>query len=164
MTAGFTLEPLNVGHDRKTFHCGIEALDRYFREQVTQDIRRRVAAAYVALEDGEPCKVAGYYTLSAAGVPLAEIPPNLARRLPRYGAVPVARLGRLAVDQAFQGRGLGGALLWDAVQRAQRSEIMVFALIVDAKDDQAEAFYCHHGFLAFGARRLILALTGAEPQ
>ena len=77
-----------------------------------------------------------------------------------YPSVPVARLGRLAVDLGYQGRRLGGALLWDAMSRASRSEMAVFALAVDAKDDQAEAFYRHHGFVGFGSapRQLILPL------
>jgi Acetyltransferase (GNAT) domain len=66
------------------------------------------------------------------------------------------------VDQAYLGRKLGSALLWDAVKRSLRSEIAVFALVVDAKDHQAEAFYRHHGFVAFGRqpRRFVLPLTG----
>lgn len=160
MTPAYSVEPLGAAHDRKTFNSGVAALDHYFRDQAGQDMRRRVAACYVASETEGSGRVAGFYTLSAAGVPLAEVPPALARRLPRYGAVPVARLGRLAVDEAFRGLGLGGALLWDAVQRALRSEVMVFAMIVEAKDDGAEAFYRHHGFLPFGERRLILVLTG----
>ncbi len=73
----------------------------------------------------------------------------------------MARLGRLAVDSAYRGRKLGAGLLWDAVTRALRSEIAVFALVVDAKDDEAEAFYRHHGFTAFGSlpRQLVLPLT-----
>jgi GNAT superfamily N-acetyltransferase len=161
VTAPFLIEALRHDHDRAAFSCGVDALDRYFHRQVTQDVRRRAAACYVALE-APGGKVAGYYTLAAAGIPLAEMPPSLAKRLPRYPSVPVARLGRLAVDQAYRGRKLGSALLWDAIQRALRSEIAVFALVVDAKDDQAEAFYRHHDFLAFGsaARQLVLALTG----
>jgi len=57
-------------------------------------------------------------------------------------------MGRLAVDQAFKGQGLGGALLADALDRAVRSEIAAYALIVDAKDEAAAAFYRHHGFIA----------------
>jgi GNAT superfamily N-acetyltransferase len=111
-------------------------------------------------------KVAGYYTLAAAGVLLADLPAELAKRLPRYPLVPVARLGRLAVDQAYRGRKLGSVLLWDAVQRSLRSEIAVFALVVDAKDDQAEAFYRHHGFAPFGSqpRQLVLPLTNLIPR
>ena len=104
--AEFIIEALGPGHDRSGFSCGIEALDRYFREQVTQDMRRRATACYVARE-AAGSKVAGYYTLAAGGVPLAELPAALAKKLPRYPSVPVARLGRLAVDRAYRGRKLG---------------------------------------------------------
>jgi GNAT superfamily N-acetyltransferase len=156
----YRIEALGPHHDRATFACGVPALDRYLREQAAQDMRRRVTACYLAVETGTG-QVAGYYTLAAAGIPLGDLPEPLAKRLPRYPSVPVARLGRLAVGQAHQGRQLGAALLWDAATRAARSEVAVFALVVDAKDDQAEAFYRHHGFLAFGslARQLILPLA-----
>ncbi|HLH21395.1 MAG TPA: GNAT family N-acetyltransferase [Chloroflexota bacterium] len=165
MTTPFRVESLTSAHDRIAFVSGTPALDRYFREQVTQDIRRRVSACYVALEITTG-KIAGYYTLSAASVLLGELPQEMARRLPRYPSVPVARLGRLAVDQACRGRGLGSALLWDAVARAARSEIAVFALVVDAKDGQAETFYRHYGFVSFGSRprQLVLPLTNLRPR
>jgi len=162
--ADFRIEPLNDQHDRSAFGCGVDPLDRYFREQVRQDARRRVALCYVALTEEERTKVAGYYTLSAGGVPLSEMPDPLVKRLPRYPLVPVARLGRLAVDLAYKGRKLGAALLWDALLRAARSEIAVFALIVDAKDESAAAFYRHHGFLTFGSgsRQLMLPLANVK--
>ena len=92
---------------------------------------------------------------------MIDLPEHLAKRLPRYPSVPVARLGRLAVDLAYRGRQLGGALLWDAAMRALRAEIAVYALVVDAKDDQAVRFYLHHGFVTFGSqpRQLVLPLT-----
>jgi ribosomal protein S18 acetylase RimI-like enzyme len=160
MAEQFVIEVLAPSHDREGFSCGVEALDCYFRTQATQDVRRRATACYVAVE-ASGGKVAGYYALAASGIPLAEMPAALAKRLPRYPMVPVARLGRLAVDQNYRGRKLGGALLWDAVQRSLRSEIAVFALVVDAKDDEAEAFYRHHGIVPFGsqARQLVLPLT-----
>jgi len=160
MAGQFVIEALGSQHDRAGFCCGVEALDRYFQKQATQDVRRRVMACYVAVEP-TGAKVAGYYTLAAAGIPLADTPAELAKQLPRYPSVPVARLGRLAVDRAYRGRKLGSALLWDAVQRSLRSEIAVFALVVDAKDDQAEAFYCHHSFVSFGSqpKQLVLPLT-----
>lgn len=159
MTAAFRLEALGAGHARDGFACGVEALDAYLSRQATQDIRRRASACYVAVEVSTG-KVAGYYTLAAGGVPLTDLPAALAKRLPRYPSVPVARVGRLAVDKAFQGRKLGGALLADAAIRAMRSELAVFALVVDAKDAAAEAFYLHHGFVRFGsqARQLIVSL------
>jgi len=130
--------------------------------QASQDARRRVSACYVAL-DAATAQVAGYYTLAASGVPLADMPGPIVKRLPRYPSVPVARLGRLAVDLGYQGRRLGGALVWDAMARALRSEVAVFALVVDAKDGQAEAFYRHHGFVGFGSAPKQLILPLASP-
>ncbi len=160
MTEPFRIEVLTPQHNRKDFFCGDEALDRYFSERVTQDMRRRVTVCYVALET-KTGYVAGYYTLSAADIPLNDVPEAMAKRLPRYPAIPVARLGRLAVDKKFQGHRLGGGLLWDALIRTARSEIAVFALVVDAKNDQAEAFYRHHGFISFGSipRQMILPIS-----
>lgn len=144
--ASFRLATLAAEHDRKAFQSSAEPLNRYLREQVTQDIRRRVAACFVALAD--PQRIAGYYTLASASVALNELPENTRKKLPRYPSVPVVRMGRLAVDQAFKGQGLGGALLADALERAARSEIAAYALMVDAKDETAAAFYLHHGFIA----------------
>jgi GNAT superfamily N-acetyltransferase len=135
----------------------VAALDRYFHEQVGQDVRRRVTACFVAREISSG-RIAGYYTLAAGGVPVGDLPADLAKRLPRYPTVPVARLGRLAVALDFQGRRLGGALLWDAVERAAGSEVAVYAIVVDAKDEQAERFYRHHGFVEFGERLRTLLL------
>jgi GNAT superfamily N-acetyltransferase len=152
MTAAFVVERLAPSHDHTEFLCGVDALDRYFRYQAGQDVRRRITACFVA-RDVTTGGIAGYYTLAAGGIPLAEMPDSLAKRLPRYPSVPVARLGRLAVALAYRGLKLGGALLWDAVDRAARSEVAVYALVVDGKDDQAERFYRHHSFTAFATRR-----------
>lgn len=165
MTGTFRVEVLRAEHDRKAFSCGVEPLDRYFREQATQDIRRRVSACYVAV-DTATAVIAGYYTLAAGGVPLAEMPSQMAKRLPRYASVPVVRMGRLAVDHHYRSKKLGAALLWDAVLRASRSEIAAFALVVDAKDDTAAAFYQHHGFVVLdeGQRRWILPLANVPDK
>jgi ribosomal protein S18 acetylase RimI-like enzyme len=160
VTAPFVIEPLGSGHDRAAFTSGVDALDRYLREQASQDIRRRVSACFVAV-DAATGSIAGYYTLAAGGIPLTDLPEAMAKRLPRYPSVPVARLGRLAVAKAYRGQKLGSALLWDAGMRSLRSEIVAFALVVDAKDDAAEAFYRHHGFIPFGSgsRQLVLPLA-----
>jgi GNAT superfamily N-acetyltransferase len=159
MKGPFIIEPLAARHDRTRFACGVDPLDRYFRERAGQDVRRRATACFVA-RDVATDRIAGFYTLAAGGVLLTEMPLRLAKRLPRYPTVPVARLGRLAVALAYHGLKLGAALLWDAIDRASRSEIAAYALVVDAKDEQAEDFYPHHGFVAFGetSRTLILPL------
>lgn len=132
-------------HDRSRFDCGVLALNRYLREQVSQDIRRRVAACFVALDDSQ--RIAAYYTLASASVPLTGLPDDLRRKLPRYGAIPAIRMGRLAVDREFKGRGLGSALLVNALRRAVAAEIPGAVMVVEAKDPQAAAFYRHHGFI-----------------
>ncbi len=160
--APFQLALLDAAHERKTFNSGSEPLDRYLREQVTQDVRRRVAACFVASEDGT--RVAGYYTLASASLLLAELPASTGKKLPRYPTVPAVRMGRLAVDKGFKGQGLGGALLADALGRAARSEVAAYALMVDAKDDTAASFYRHHGFIALpdSPRTLFLPLATVQ--
>jgi GNAT superfamily N-acetyltransferase len=116
----------------------------------------------VALADGQ--RIAGYYTLASASLLLADLPASTGKKLPRYPTVPAVRMGRLAVDQAFNGQGLGGALLADALDRAARSEIAAFALMVDAKDETAAAFYRHHGFIALPDSPLTLFLPLATIQ
>jgi ribosomal protein S18 acetylase RimI-like enzyme len=161
--APFRLAPLGAEHDRGSFHCGEEALDRYFQTQVTQDIRRRVANCFVAV-DVVSGPVAAYYTIAAASVPFVDLPREQAKRLPRYPTLPAVRIGRLAVDERFQGRGLGAALLMDATRRTLQSPPAVYTLLVDAKNDAAVAFYQRHGFRPFVSdpRRLYLPLATAQ--
>lgn len=94
--------------------------------------------------------VAGFYTLSASNVPLTDLPEAMRKKLPRYPSVPVARIGRLAVDARFKGMKHGASLLWDAIERAARSEVTVYAVAVDAKDEAAEGFYRWFGFVRLG--------------
>jgi hypothetical protein len=109
------IEPL--GHqDRSGFDCGVEPLDRYFRTQVSQDIRRRVTACFVAFAE-DSGQIAGFYTLSAGQFAVTGLPLDMRQKLPRYPAVPVVRLGRLAVDRSYAGRGIGSGLLVDAINR-----------------------------------------------
>jgi len=162
VTPRFFIEPLSE-HDRGEFSCGSEALDRYFKTQVTQDIRRRVTHCFVAVRM-EELIVAGYYTLASASIPTPDLPVTISRKLPRYPAVPAIRVGRLAVDLRFRGQGLGGALLADAAMKGLRAESAAFAILVDAKDEEARSFYEHHGFqrLVSQPRSLFLALGTAE--
>jgi ribosomal protein S18 acetylase RimI-like enzyme len=87
--------------------------------------------------------------LSSASIALTELPASIIKKLPRYPAVPAVRLGRLAVDVSFKGQGLGSALLADAFARVIDSKFGCYAMIVDAKDETAAAFYRHHGFIPF---------------
>ncbi|MDE2290136.1 MAG: GNAT family N-acetyltransferase [Burkholderiales bacterium] len=160
--APFRLSPLDIAHDRSAFDSGSEPLNRYLKEQVSQDVRRRVAACFVALASDD--RIAGYYTLAAASLLLNDLPAGIGKKLPRYPTVLTVRMGRLAVDQVFKGQGLGGALLADALDRAARSKIAAYALMVDAKDDDAAAFYQHQGFIALPDAQRTLFLPLATVQ
>ena len=158
------IEPLGSHHDRAAFSCGEPALDAYIRRQASQDARRRVAQVFVAVA-GRSGEIAGYYTLSAASFEKDDLPAELARRLPHY-PVPAAVIGRLAVDHRNQGRGLGEILLLDAIRRVVRASdaIGVYAIVVDAKNDRARAFYERYGLSSFPStsRRLFLPLQTFE--
>jgi GNAT superfamily N-acetyltransferase len=158
----FRIEPLSGAHDRSPFVSGSEALDRYFQTQASQDIKRRIATCFVAVEE-KSREVVGYYTLTATSVALSAFSPEIVKKLPLYPVVPAVLLGRLAVTRRHQGQGLGGVLLADALKRTSRAELGVFAMVVDAKDEAAQRFYEHHGFtlLPGDQRRLCLPIATA---
>lgn len=159
MPSPFAIEPLGKQHDRSRFQCGSADLDRYLQQQARQDAEKRVAAPFVALLPGNP-QVLGCYTLSASLLLLDELPDVIARKLPRYPQLPVTLLGRLAVDQTTKGQGLGEFLLLDALHRslATAAQIAAMAVVVDAKDDAAAAFYRHFSFIPLQANPLRLFL------
>jgi GNAT superfamily N-acetyltransferase len=159
--ASVRIEPLGAQHDRGSFECGSEALDRYLKERATQDIRRRLARLFVATAVDNPARILGFFTLSAAAIVAADLPPDVAKRLPRY-PIPAALIGRLAVDRKIAGRGLGGILLMDAIERAKVAArtIAITVIVVDPIDDAAQSFYASFGFhgLQGPQRRMFLAL------
>ncbi len=156
------IEPLGQHHDRANFSCGVPPLDRYLERQASQEVRRRIARVFVAVEESSPIRIRGFYTLSALAIAVGELPPKVARRLPKH-PMRAALIGRLAVDQSAQGTGIGKMLLMDAIHRtlAASEQIAVFAMVVDAMDEPAERFYCRFGFMPFPEtpRRLFLPLT-----
>jgi GNAT superfamily N-acetyltransferase len=151
------------------FRCGIHALDDYFARHALANDRASISRAFVLRrsEDDRSAlpRVLGFYTLSMAQVEPAQVTPAVAgRKLPRY-PLPVALIGRLAVDQRAQGQGLGEKLLLDALKRvAEVAEcIACFGIIVDAKNDAAERFYVRYDFVPIEAekwpRRLFLPIA-----
>lgn len=159
----FVTAPLAREHDRGAFHSGVDALDRYFKELAHQDVKRRIAGCFVALDDDGV--VAGFYTLAAASVAFDSLPADITRRLPRYPVIPAMLLGRLAVATQRQGQGLGRALVVDAIRRTDGFGIGAFVLIVDAKDARAAAFYQGLGFARIPdeKQRMFLPMATAMP-
>ena len=154
------IAPLDNHHDRLNFNCGIDMLDRYIKQQAGQDIKRHISRVFVATTPQHPKIIVGYYTLSSLSIELAYLPEPAIRKLPKH-PIPAALLGRLAVNKTNQGCGIG-MLLVDSINRtvAISPEIGIYAIIVDAIDKQAQAFYQKFGFCPLNStkRRLFLPL------
>lgn len=163
----YEIRALDKHIDTSVFECGSVPLNEYIRRYASQDVRKNIARIFVATPEDEPQKLSGFYTLSASSVSCSSLPEALARKLPRY-PIPVALIGRLAVDRHFQGVGLGSILLADACQKvAQASAVLAVAgIIVDAKDGTAISFYEHFGFtlLAGHTDRLLLPASAFIPR
>jgi len=159
------IEPLNPTHDRTGFQCGVEALDRYLKKQAKQDIKRRISRVFVATESDNPKAVIGYYTLSTLSIELNQLPEKIARKLPKH-PVPAALIDRLATCNVARGQGVGKLLLADAVKRtlAVSDQIAIYAMVVDAIDDNAKGFYEQFGFtrLSDDSPRLFLPLISVR--
>ncbi len=148
--AKFRFEPLDKKkHNRAAFSCEHESLNQYLKERASQEIKKRVAAVYVLTPDGKT--IAGYYTLSQYAIEAGEFPTELIQRmhLPRYDLIPATLLGRLARSEVFKGKGIGDVLIIDALHRAleHSSNIASVAVVVDAIDSKAHAFYERYGFI-----------------
>ncbi|MFM9090484.1 MAG: GNAT family N-acetyltransferase [Verrucomicrobiota bacterium] len=161
----YRFEPLAKQHDRAAFRCASAPLNAYLQQFARKDAERHVAAAFVMVPVDAPATIVGYYTLSAFTVELAELPEAMGKKLPRYPRLPATLLGRLARDVKFPGT--GALLLMDALVRAHRksAEIASLAVVADAKDAAALAFYRRFGFapLGGGSNRVFLPMgTVAE--
>jgi GNAT superfamily N-acetyltransferase len=155
------IEPLGK-HDRAAFSCGVTALDDWFRRRASQDEKRNVARVFVAIDD--QLGIVGFYSLNSFTLAIADLPPEQAKRLPRYDVIPAALIGRLARDERVRGKGVGDVLLADAVRRvigAARS-LAVFAIVVEATDEKEAAFYRDFGFAPFPNRPLRLFMPASE--
>lgn len=153
--------PLDDGHDRAGFTCGVESLDRYLRTLAGQDVRRRANGVFVLTDRADPGRVLGYYTLCATALPPGDVPEAARRHAPRYPLVSATLLGRLAVAKDRHGQRLGAVLLADALRRALASAGTVGSsmIVVDALDEGAAAFYAAHGFVRLpDSLRLVLPM------
>ena len=159
------IEALAPHHDREAFSCGVDSLDRYFRTQAGQDVRRRANGVFVLVAAEALETVLGYYTLCATSLPQGDVPAAARKRVPRYPVVSATLLGRLAVSLTRQGEGLGSLLLADAVQRAYTSAETIGSsmVVVDSLNERAAAFYESFGFQPLPeSPRLVLPMSSIE--
>lgn len=137
-------------HKRSEFCCGQESLDKYIRQQASQDIKKKVATVFV-LVDSPETEILAYYTLSSYTVEIAELNQEFTKRLPRYPLLPATLLGRLAVDSRYQGQGFGELMLIDALNQSLKTTSVVasLAVVVEALDAEVVKFYQRFGFQQF---------------
>lgn len=167
MTSG-AIRPFVDGDGAAGFHSGVHALDDFLVRHAATNERRGICRVYVrerAPEDPPDLPaVVGFYTLSMADVEADEVVSVLGSRLPRY-PMPVALIGRLAVDERARGRRVGEALLVDALRRVLDAAGVVgcVGVVVDAKDERAEAFYARYDFQPLRAgprpRRMFISVA-----
>lgn len=163
-SADLQIAVLNDAHDRSGFTCGVESLDRYFKAQAGQDVRRKENVVFVLRRDADPDRILGYYTLCAMAISHGEVPEAARKHVPRYPLVSCTLIGRLAVAKDQQGKSLGSVLLADALQRASESADTVGSsmVIVDTLDEVAAGFYAAHGFVRLpDSLRLVMPMRHA---
>ena len=143
------IELLNPALNKKAFRCGKEMLDNYLHVQASQDVRRKLSVVFAMFTD---TTIMGYYTLSNASIPADLVPEPIKKKMPKsYEALPVTLLGRLAIDENFKGKGLGGIMLLDALKRSfgiASQSLGSIGVIVDPIDATAVAFYEKFGFIS----------------
>jgi GNAT superfamily N-acetyltransferase len=156
-------ESLSKKHDRKTFTCGEAELDRWFQTRASQDEKRNVARVFVALDE---MGVVGFYSLSMFTLSLDDLPDELSRKLPTYRAIPAALIGRLARHERARACGIGELLVADAITRvlAVTATVAAYAIVVEAMNGRAAAFYRNFGFIPFpsNTHRLFLLTQTAR--
>lgn len=141
------IELFEKTHNRQEFNCEEPSLTDYIKNQVSQDIRKRLATCFVSVDEGG--KVLGYYTLTSESLGRDQIPEKYIKQIPKSYNAPVILLGRLARDISQKGTGLGEFLLLDALFRSfvlSNESIGAMAVVVDPINEKAVKFYSSYGF------------------
>lgn len=140
----FVIDKLGREHDLNAFDCSNATLNEWLRKFAWTNQQADSAKTYVALDGNH---IVGYYALTTSSVHKHESPQRIAKGLANH-PIGVVLLARLAVDRSQQGKGLGKALLFDALSRIEEAAdiVGVRAVLVHAIDDTARRFYLHFGF------------------
>ena len=147
-------------HDRQAFTSGVAELDEYLNRFAIQQSKKGISVVRVLIDTDRPKTTLGYYSLSAAQIDAVQMDKRTQQKLPRY-PVPCFRLGRLAVHSAHHGRGLGKLLMGGAIERCieAKKQVAAYALVVDAKGENAQSFYKHYGFISCHDNPMTLYLS-----
>ena len=142
--------PLMKRHNRGDFSCGKKTLDDYLQRHASQDMKRNLAAVFI-LEDESANDIAGFFTLSSLSIEAGDLTKLSAKGLPASRPIPCTLLGQFAIHEKWKGNGLGNWLLGHVLHSVtnQAEKVGSFALIVDAVDDEAYAYWQYCGFIPF---------------
>jgi predicted GNAT family N-acyltransferase len=157
--SNYNIEPLG-DHDRAAFSCGDASLDRYIREQASQDVKRGLASVFVITAKDDPKQILAYYTLSSRELKLDQLPEEIAKKAGKYGHVGGTLLGRMAVAEKYKGTGLGALTLMNALHKSllAATDVASLAVFVEAIDSDAADFYRKYGFIELPEDKLKLLL------
>jgi GNAT superfamily N-acetyltransferase len=152
-------EPIAKAHDRKGFDCGDAELNEFLQKHARQSHESGGAKTFCAIDDANPGRVLGYYSLVPSSIAYDRLPASVTKGLPRHD-VGGFLLARLATHRDLQGRGLGGQLLLTAGKRCLRvaAEAGGLLVLIDAKSDRAAAWYESYGAIRLADASLKLAL------
>jgi predicted GNAT family N-acyltransferase len=155
----YNIEPLG-DHNRAAFSCGDASLDRYIREQASQDVKRGLASVFVITANDDPKQILAYYTLSSRELKLDQLPEEIAKKAGKYGHVGVTLLGRMAVAEKYKGTGIGALTLMNALHKSllAATDVASLAVFVEAIDSDAANFYRKYGFIELPEDKLKLLL------
>lgn len=148
------VEPLDrARHDRSGFACGVPRIDNYFRHTAAKHADRDFAKVYVACEPGSTA-VAGFFAIAPHAIEIAALPERDRKRMPNRETVPAFYLSMIAVDSAFQGRGLGTLLLSSALRKCVSAADIAGGhfVVLDAIDARAARLYRRAGFAEIPSR------------
>lgn len=151
---------LNKTFNRNNFDCGILELNTFIKQEARQQQSKNLNKTFVLVdEENNISDILAYYSISMCEMQLKSVPDSIKNKLPKY-PIPAARIGRLAVDKVVQNKGIGKLALVDALIRIKQVSlnIGVYAVIVDAKNEAAKAFYKYFGFIEFKDNTMSLFL------
>lgn len=158
----YKIEQLDANkHRREEFTCESPELTEFLRKRARKEMQARASACFVLVDEYDPGRIIGYYTLSQTSVVLQQLPEGVSKKLPRYPQLGATLIGRLARDLEWKGQQVGRLLLIDALRRCVRHSAEAGAVVVvtDPKDENARRFYGSHGFRSLDERRMFIPMS-----
>ncbi|MBW1737860.1 MAG: GNAT family N-acetyltransferase [Deltaproteobacteria bacterium] len=158
------IETLGRDHDRSGFDCGNDALNQYVGKIARQHLNKGISRTFVLVDEKMPTGILGFFTLASCEIYVEKLPRKYAKKYP--SRVPAAKLARLAVAKERQRQGLGTHMMIDAIERVIRvsQNLGIVGFFVDAKDNEAKAYYEQFGFIPLPDNPLELFLPLATLQ